>query len=224
MKWLKYFVLVLFHPVDTFYLIKKDSTQDGKYIMELKPSNHQTHEKDRKNISKIALIAIMLAAVLMKIIYVYTVNFTVSTTTAAEANAFLEIGIIVIPILLWALASYALMTICGGEATIGEAFAISIYSLVPYIVLTPVTILFSASEQAFFVGIQSAIIAWVVLLLFIGFMQSNGLKFSHAVGFAILSILVMVLIAVVVLLAIGLGSQIYKFIQEFSAEIKYLIR
>lgn len=206
MKWLKYFVLVLFHPVDTFYLIKKD----------------------RKNISKIALIAIMLAAVLMKIIYVYTVNFTVSTTTAAEANAFLEIGIIVIPILLWALASYALMTICGGEATIGEAFAISIYSLVPYIVLTPATILishvFSASEQAFFVGIQGAIIAWVVLLLFIGFMQSNGLKFSHAVGFAILSILVMVLIAVVVLLAIGLGSQIYKFIQEFSAEIKYLIR
>lgn len=206
MKWLKYFVLVLFHPVDTFYLIKKD----------------------RKNISKIALIAIMLAAVLMKIIYVYTVNFTVSTTTAAEANAFLEIGIIVVPILLWALASYALMTVCGGEATIGEAFAISIYSLVPYIVLTPVTILishvFSASELAFYIGIQSAIIAWVVLLLFIGFMQSNGLKFSHAVGFTILSVLVMVLIAVVVLLAIGLGSQIYKFIQEFSAEIKYLIR
>jgi len=206
MKWLKYFVLVLFHPIDTFYLIKKD----------------------RKNISKIALLAIMLAAVLMKIIYVYTVNFTVSSTTAAEANAFLEIGIIVVPIMLWALASYALMTICGGEATISEAFAISIYSLAPYIVLTPVTILishvFSASELAFYIGIRSAIIAWVVLLLFIGFMQSNGLKFSHAIGFAILGILVMVLIAVVVLLAIGLGSQIYKFIQEFSAEVKYLIR
>ena len=206
MKWIKYFVLVLFHPVDTFYLIKKD----------------------RKNISKIALLAIMLAAVLMKIIYVYTVNFTVSTTTSAEANAFIEIGIIVLPIILWALASYALMTICGGEATIGEAFAISIYSLAPYIVLTPVTILishvFSASELTFYVGIQSAIIAWVVVLLFIGFMQSNGLKFSHAVGFAILGILVMVLIAVVVLLAIGLGSQIYKFIQEFTAEIKFLLR
>ncbi len=206
MKWLKYFVLTLFHPVDTFYLIKKN----------------------RKKISKLAVLAVLAAAVAMKILYVYTVNFTMSATTAADANAIIEIGVIVVPILLWAIASYAVMTICGGESTIGETIAISVYSLAPYIVCTPVMIvishIFSVSEVAFFNGMNVAIIAWVVVLLFVGFMQSNGLSFSHALGFALISIIAMALIAVTVLLAFGLGAQIVKFVQELVAEIKFFTR
>ncbi|MBE6788404.1 MAG: DUF1282 domain-containing protein [Ruminococcaceae bacterium] len=206
MKWFKYFFLTLFHPIDTFYLIKKD----------------------RKELSKLAVFLVLFAAVAMKIIYVYTVNFTLSVTTAAEANALVEIGIILLPILLWAVASYAVMTVCGGESTFGETFTISVYSLAPYIVCTPITIglshIFSTSEQAFFTGIQAAIIAWVVILLFVGFMQSNGLKFSHALGFSLLSVLAMVVIAVTFLLAFGLGAQIVKFVQELVAEIKFLLR
>lgn len=206
MKWLKYFILILFHPVDTFYLIKKD----------------------RKQLSKVAIFAILAAAVAIKILYVYTVNFTVSTTTAAQANAFLEIGVVLVPVVLWAIASYALMTVCGGESTIGETMTISIYSLAPYIVCTPIMILlshiFSRSELGFFNGMNAAIIAWVVILLFIGFMQSNGLKFSHALGFGLLSVVVMVLIAVTFLLAFGLGAQIVRFVQELVAEIKYFTR
>ncbi len=206
MKWLKYFILVLFHPIDTFYLIKKD----------------------RKQISKLAIFSVLALAVAMKILYVYTVNFTVSNTTAANANAVIEIGVIVVPILLWAIASYALMTVCGGESTFMETLAISVYSLAPYIVMTPITIalshIFSASEYAFFIGIQAFIIAWVVVLLFIGFMQSNGLKFSQSLLFSIFSILAMVLIVVVVLLAFGLGAQIVKFVQELISEINFLLR
>lgn len=206
MKWLKYFILILFHPVDTFYLIKKD----------------------RKQLSKVAIFAILAAAVAIKILYVYTINFTVSTTTAAQANAFLEIGVVLVPVVLWAIASYALMTVCGGESTIGETMTISIYSLAPYIVCTPIMILlshiFSRSELGFFNGMNAAIIAWVVILLFIGFMQSNGLKFSHALGFGLLSVVVMVLIAVTFLLAFGLGAQIVRFVQEIVAEIKYFTR
>lgn len=206
MKWLKYFVLTLFHPVDTFYLIKKN----------------------RKKISKLAVLAVLAAAIAMKILYVYTVNFTMSSTSAADANAIIEIGVIVVPILLWAIASYAVMTICGGESTIGETIAISVYSLVPYIVCTPVMIaishIFSISELAFFNGMNIAIIAWVVVLLFVGFMQSNGLKFSHALLFSLLSIVAMALIAVTILLAFGLGAQIVKFVQELVAEIKFFVR
>ena len=206
MKWLKYFLLTLFHPIDTFYLIKKN----------------------RKNISKIAVLAVLAAAVAMKIIYIYTVNFTMSETSSADANAIIEIGVIVVPILLWALASYAVMTICGGESTFGETLTISVYSLAPYIVCTPVMIaishVFSRSEYAFYVGMNTAIIAWVVVLLFVGFMQSNGLKFSHALGFGLLSVVAMALIAIIFLLAFGLGAQIVKFVQELVAEIKFFVR
>ncbi len=206
MKWLKYFIMILFHPVDTFYLIKKD----------------------RKELSKTAVFAVLAIAVAIKILYVYTVNFTVSSTSAANANALIEIGVIVLPIMLWAIASYALMTVCGGEATIGETITISVYSLAPYIVFTPVMIALShiltRSELGLFNGLNGLIIAWMVILLFIGFMQSNGLKFSHAIGFALLAVIVMVLIAVTFLLAFGLGAQIVRFVQEIISEIKYFVR
>lgn len=206
MKWLKYFILVLFNPVDTFYLIKKD----------------------RKQLSKLAIFVILAVAVALKIIYVYTVNFTVSKTSAANANALLEIGVIVVPILLWAIASYAVMTICGGEATIGETITISIYSLAPYIVATPIMIalshILSRSELGFFNALHGIVIAWIVLLLFIGFMQSNGLKFSHALGYCLLSVIAMALIAITFLLAFGLGAQIVRFVQEVAAEVKYYLR
>lgn len=206
MKWLKYFLLVLFHPVDTFYLIKKD----------------------RKQISKLAIFCILAVAVAIKILYVYTVNFTVASNTAANANAALELGIIVVPILVWAIASYALMTVCGGESTIAETVAISVYSLAPYIVCTPIMILlshiFSRSELAFFVGLNGAIIAWVCILLFVGFMQSNGLTFGKAIGFTLISVIVMILIAVTFLLAFGLGAQLVRFVQELIAEIRFLLR
>ena len=206
MKWLKYFIMVLFHHVDTFYLIKKD----------------------RKNLSKTAVFAVLAIAVAIKILYVYTVNFTVSATSAARANALVEIGVIVVPVMLWAIASYALMTVCGGESTIGETITISVYSLAPYIVFTPVMILlshiFTRSELGIFNGLNGLIIAWIVILLFIGFMQSNGLKFSHAIGFTLLTVIVMALIAVTFLLAFGLGAQIVRFVQEIVSEIKYFVR
>ena len=120
------------------------------------------------------------------------------------------------------------MTICGGESTIMETITISVYSLAPYIVFTPVMIaishILSISELAFFNGMNIAIIAWVVVLLFVGFMQSNGLKFSHALGFTLLSIVAMALIAITVLLAFGLGAQIVKFVQELVAEFKFFVR
>lgn len=206
MKWLKYFILVLFNPIDTFYLIKKD----------------------RKQLSKTAVFAVLAIAVALKILYVYTVNFTVSTTSPADANALLETGVIVVPIMLWAIASYALMTVCGGESTFGETLTISVYSLAPYIVVTPIMILLShilsRSELGFFNALHGIVIAWIVLLLFIGFMQSNGLKFSHAILYGLLAVIVMALIAVTFLLAFGLGAQIVRFIQEIVAEIRYFVR
>ncbi len=206
MKWLKYFVLTLFHPIDTFYLIKKD----------------------RKHIPIVTVLVLFAVAVALKILYVYTVNFTVATTSAANANAIIEIGIITVPIILWAVASYALMTVCGGESTFKETLTISAYSLAPYIVFTPIMIIISQvlteSENGFFVGMNAFIIAWMVILLFLGFMQSNGLSFGKAVGFALVSVVAMVIIAATVLLVFALGAQIVKFVQELADEIKFFLR
>jgi len=55
-------------------------------------------------------------------------------------------------------------------------------------------------------------------------MQSNGLKFSHAIGYGLLSVIAMALIAITFLLAFGLGAQIVRFVQELAAEVKYFVR
>ena len=206
MKWLKYFVLTLFHPIDTFYLIKKD----------------------RKHIPIVTVLVLFAVAVVLKILYVYTVNFTVATTSAANANAIIEIGIVIIPIILWAVASYALMTVCGGESTFKETMLLSAYSMVPVIVIRPIMIILSqvlaASEKGFYSALSTIMWVWVILLLYITFKEANNISFWKSIFFTIIIVIAMFLIVVVLLLAFALDSQIFLFAQELWSEKDFLFK
>lgn len=206
MKWLKYGFMVLFHPIEIFYLVKRN----------------------RDEIPWLVSMILLFLASIMKIIYVYTVNYTVATKTPEDANALWELGTILVPVIAWVISSYALMTIMGGESTFKETLTITSYSLVPYIVGTPILILISqllaTSESGFHQAFQSIIVAWVVILVFVSFKESNGLTFGAAVWRAILSFVVMVLLAATLLLIFALGSQIVVFFQEITAEVNFYLR
>jgi hypothetical protein len=198
--------MILFHPIEIFYLIKRD----------------------RKNIPWMVSLFTLAIAVLIKTLTVYTVNYTVASKSAEQANALWELGMVVVPLLLWVVASYALMTIMGGESTFKETLTISTYSLVPYILFTPLVIIISqvlsTSEAGFFNTLQNLLIVWMLILLFVGFKESNGLGFGAAIWRAFLSLIVMVLIAATFLLIFALGSQIVIFVQELTSEINYYLR
>lgn len=198
--------MMLFHPLEMVELIKRK----------------------RNEIPGLALFLPFLVCAVLRILSVYTVNYTVSSMQPAKANLLLEIGVEVFPVILWSLACYAFMTIMGGESTFKETLLLSAYSMIPIIVIRPVMILVSQvlsfSEKGFYDTVNAAMWIWVILLLFITFKESNNISFGKSVFFTLIIIIAMFLIVIVVLLAFSLDSQIVLFVEEIFSELNFFLR
>ena len=173
------------------------------------------------------LLPFAISAVL-RIISVYTVNYTVATVSPKNANVWLELTVAVVPVALWAIACYGFMTIVGGEATFKETFVLSSFSLMPVFVLQPIAILLSrvlsADEAGFYGALQGLMWIWVIVLLFVTFKESNNISFGKTVAYSLVIIIVMLLIVGVVMLAFSLDCQIVLFIQEVASELNFFLR
>lgn len=206
MWWFKCSFMMLFHPIEMVTLIKRR----------------------RRQIPLLAMLVPFAVSAILRIISVYTVNYTVSTVSPKNANLWLELAIAVVPVALWAVACYGFMTIVGGEATFKETFLLSAYSLMPMLLLQPVAILvsrlLSAEEAGFYTAIQTIMWAWVIVLLFVTFKESNNISFGKTVAYTLVILIVMLLIAAVVMLAFALDCQIFLFIEEVASELNFFLR
>ena len=206
MWWLKGAFMMLFHPLEMVTLIKRK----------------------RKEIPFLAMATPFLLCALLRIISVYTVNYTVSAIQPQNANLFLEVGSEILIVILWAFACYAFMTIMGGESTFKETMLLSAYSMVPVIVIRPIMIIVSQvlafSEKGFYGALSTIMWIWVIALLFITFKEANNISFWKSVFFTIIIIIAMFLIVIVLLLAFALDSQIYLFFQELWSEKDFLFK
>ena len=202
---LKCAFMMLFHPIEMVTLIKR-----------------------RKEIPLLAMLLPFAISAVLRIISVYTVNYTVAAVSPKNANVWLELAVAVVPVALWAIACYGFMTIVGGEATFKETFVLSSFSLMPVFVFQPIAILLSrvlsADEAGFYGALQGLMWIWVIVLLFVTFKESNNISFGKTVAYSLVIIIVMLLIVGVVMLAFSLDCQIVLFIQEVASELNFFLR
>lgn len=205
MWWFTCLWMMLFHPVEVGVVVKRRRTAIPWAVIGLP----------------------LLVTALWRVLGVYLTNYTVAAVSPREASILLEIGLGLVPVLLWTVASYAFMTIMGGESTFKETLTMSVMSLMPYIVLTPLLVLLSRAlsygEKGFFTALQAAVWIWVVVLVFVSFMQSNNLSFRKALVFTLIILIVMALLLGVLLLAFALVSQIVLFAQEVLSETRFYL-
>lgn len=206
MWWLKGAFMMLFHPLEMVTLIKRK----------------------RKEIPFLAIFTPFFLCAALRVLSVYTVNYTVSAIQPKNANIFLEIGSEILIVILWSLACYAFMTIMGGESTFKETILLSAYSMVPVIVIRPIMIIISQvlaySEKGFYSTLSTIMWVWVIALLYITFKEANNISFWKSIFFTIVIIIAMFLIVIVVLLAFALDSQIVLFVQELWSEKDFLFK
>lgn len=206
MWWVKCAFMMLIHPLEMVTLIKRK----------------------REQIPFLALVIPFLLCSLLRVVSVYTVNYTVSSVQPSNANIFLEIGFEVVPVVLWAVACYAFMTIMGGESTFKETLLLSSFSMVPIIAIRPIMIIISQvlafSEKGFYDTLGTIMLVWMIMLLFLTFKEANSLTLGKSVFFAFIIVIAMFLIVIVLLLAISLDSQIVLFVQELVSELNFFLR
>ncbi len=206
MWWLKGAFMMLFHPMEMITLVKRK----------------------RKEIPFLAIFTPFALCALLRVISVYTVNYTVSAIQPQNANLFLEVGSEVLIVILWAFACYAFMTIVGGESTFKETICLSAFSMTPIIVIRPIMIIISQvlafSEKGFYDALNMLMWIWVIVLLYVCFKEGNNISFWKSIFFCLIIIIAMFLIVIVLLLAFALDSQIFLFFQELFSEMNFLFR
>ena len=105
---------ILFHPIRTF--------------------DHIKNCRDRLNY--IPSIIILLMLVIVRIYYIYTVHYPLADVDPMDANIWLEITKLLLPILTWILATFMTTSILGGESKPGEIFVVSSFCILPYVLFT----------------------------------------------------------------------------------------
>lgn len=203
MDMLKLSLIVLFHPVDAFEYIKKRRNSKFKWI---------------------PIIVILLLVLFVRSFSIYFTHFPLASIQPRDANIFLEAVRILLPVLTWVLASYAMTTILDGETLLKETLVATIYSMMPYIVLTiPVTSLSLVLEQdqsKLFSILHVLIWAWVLLLFFMNLKVMNKYSIRKALLVALLGIITMALVWATAALFFAISSQFFSFIQEVILEMK----
>ncbi len=142
----------------------------------------------------------------------------------AENFHFLQtIFSVVIMILLWCVASWALTTLSSGEGSIREIYITTSYSLMPLVLLgIPVTLasnFLCLDEQSFITFFVFLSFAWAFLLIFSASMTIHDYTFSKNAFTVILSVAGMLVILFLAVLLILLTGKIGSFLRQLYEEV-----
>lgn len=193
-------ILLIFHPSDAFDEIKLKG--------------------DRLSLLPGAVLLVLLFAV--RYLYVLTVHPPLADIKVSDTNILLEIARILLPVLTLSLSIYAVQSILYGETKLRMIFTTVTYSLVPYLIFTPVMILISrilsAREAGYYNTINNIMWLWIILLVFSSIMYMNNFSFKKTILVSLLSIAGVAFIWGVAIMIITMTIQLAGFFNELYRE------
>ena len=202
MNGIKMCAQALFHPLDCADLTKRD----------------------RDRIPWITMIILWALTAVCRVAEVYLTAYTVNENLPEESNLFLLLALIFVPLFSWVVGAYSTTTLMGGESKFTESLTGASYTLVPYIVSTPVLIMLShvlsTDSVGLFKVLQAVVIAWVILLNFAFFMRLNDYSFKKGLAVAFIGIVAALLIWAVILLMVVFVYQTFLFFKEVILELQ----
>lgn len=169
----------------------------------------------------------LLTVVLTKVLYVYFVSFQLQTVSRRDANPIIEIGMVLVPLITWAVASYAASSIMGGETTMGQCFVASVYCMIPYVIITLVLLVVSQfaghGDMGLFTTLKSLALIWVCLLEFWALKELNGYTVGQALKVSFVSVVFMAIFLIVVVLLYAFIGQLFVFGKDLALEYRVFI-
>lgn len=165
---------------------------------------------------------------IVRLAQVYLTNEPLAGVLPKDAHIIIECSKFLLPLLSWALVSYAIASIQDGECTLRLSFVSTGYCMLPYLIFTlPVALLshiLSQGDRVLYQIIQAFIWIWIILLFIKQVMETNNYTLGKTIKVIFLSLFtVLVLWAVIVILYLLLMN-LYHFLQEIWSDILYLLK
>ena len=206
MDGLRLALLIFFHPADAFRRIQKD--------------------RDRFDYRPTVLILFLL--VVVRISYIFMCHYPLADLLPRDTNIFLEMVKMLVPLITWAVACYAVTAIIGGSSLMRETLMAFSYCMLPYLVfILPLAALshgLSISAIGLYKTLQSIIWIWVGLLLIISIKVMNDYTLLQTIWICFLGIITVLLIWAAFLLVTVLTGQLVDFIRGIGVELKMFRR
>ncbi|MCL2031599.1 MAG: hypothetical protein FWG93_08655, partial [Oscillospiraceae bacterium] len=196
---------VIFHPGELFGLVKRHRTRLIYW-----PS--------------ILLFVLMAAA---RVYQIYGTHYGLRMIDPRTANLFSELGQLLVPILSFVIMHFAITSVVGGEAKLGEIFVATAYSTVPYtlltFLLTLVSPLMAHDEQGIMWVFIYAASGWMYLLFLASLSLLNDYPPFKTVVVMLLVIAGILLMWVTVALGVSLTNKLFDFFTGIVREIRFSV-
>lgn len=195
---------VLIHPFEGYYDLK--------------------HDPRKKSVNTAILIYILLAfsAVFKRQLTGYL--FT-SVSEQLNLNVLIEIGVAVLPYILWTIANWCFSSLMDGDGKFSDIFVATAVGTLPIIIANFISVPFShlldLESDSVYTTIVAAGVVIAYIEIFLGMITIHQYSVGKGIATAILSIVGIMVIAFIVVLVVFLVQQVTGFASSLWTEISY---
>lgn len=159
------------------------------------------------------------------IINKYTCGFLMKTVMEGRYEIFSDIGSILAVMIGLTACTYLVCTINDGEGTVKKLYTLFCYTLIPYVVLTPIVYLLShvfTSNEVFLLTMLNILTyGWIAVIGFIGLKEVNNFKMNETVKIIFLTVFTVLIMALLIFIIYVLWAQVFEFVSAIFGEVVY---
>lgn len=168
---------------------------------------------------------LLLLFIIEFVINKYLCGFLQKTIAEGRYEIFSDIGTIVIAIIAVTACNYLVCTINEGEGTVKKIYTYFCYSLMPYIMLTPVIFVLShvltSNEQFLITLTQVVMFGWIAVLMILAIKEVNNYTAGETFKIICLTIFTILIMALLIFVVYVLWAQVFEFISAVCGEVVY---
>ncbi len=183
-----------------------------------------------KHNGSVSLLSSNILLAVFALIYIinrYFCGFLLKTVKEGSFDVFSDIGMILVVLALVVSCNYLMCTINDGEGKLKDIYCSLIYSMGPYITITPFVFLIShvvTDNEKFFVTFGNLVMfVWIAVLVFISIKEINDYTIGETVKIILLTIFTILIVCLLVFIIYVLWSQVFDFLQQIPREVVYRI-
>jgi len=193
---------ILFRPINGFYEMKFE----------------------KKGTLKIAFLILVFMCISFAFFNQYT-SIIVDRTHPQAVNALLDVGGLLLVLVLFCVANWAVTSLTDGEGKLLEIFMTICYAMTPLVlILIPATLfsnIITLQEAGFFHLLIGFAVFWFVMLVFIGLIVIHNYTVLKAIVTAICTFFSLLIILFLITLFFSLIQQLMVFINSIYRELSF---
>ncbi len=203
--------------------IVSDLCYSGYYLKHPVDGAYGISKEGRAN--WVASTVILLVFIVEYVVDRYTRGFLVKRVMDGRYEILSDIGAILLIVAALTACTYLVCTINDGEGTVKKIYTFLCYSLVPYVVLTPICYAFShvltSNEVILISMLEIVIYGWIAVLAFVGLKEVNDFKVGETVKVILLTAFTALIMALLFFIIYVLWAQVFEFITSIIGEVVY---